>query len=56
MLDDNDTEILHFSYVLKFKLDIKHKKICKTNNTTQTFNKCAFLYDEMWYQHIPFMK
>ncbi len=39
LLDDNDIEILHFLYVLKFKLDIKHKKICKTNNTTHTFNK-----------------
>ncbi len=36
LLDDNNIEFLHFLYVLKFKLDIEYK-ICKTNNTTQTF-------------------
>ncbi len=50
MLDDNNIEFLHLLYVLKFKLDIEHK-ICKMNNTTQTFNKVVFLYDQMWYQH-----
>ncbi len=35
-----------FLYVLQFKLDIEHK-ICKKNNTTQTFNKSVFLYDQM---------
>ncbi len=35
LLDDN-IEFLHFLYVLKFKLNIEHK-ICKMNNTTQTF-------------------
>ncbi len=39
--------ILNFTtfYVFKFKLDIEHK-ICKKNNTTQTFNKFVFLYDK----------
>ncbi len=55
LLDDNNIEFLHFLYVLKFKLYIEHK-ICKMNNTTQTFNKFVFLYDQMWYQHILFMK
>ncbi len=55
LLDDNNIEFLHFLYVLKFKLDIEHQ-ICEMNNTTQTFNKFVFLYDQMWYQHIPFMK
>ncbi len=55
LLDDNNIECLHFVYVLKFKLDIEHQ-ICKMNNTTQTINKFVFLYDQMWYQHIPFMK
>ncbi len=44
--DDNNIEFLHFLYVLKFKLDIEHK-ICKMNNTTQRFNKCVFLYNQM---------
>ncbi len=39
-------EFLILLYVLKFKLDTEHK-ICKKNNTTQTFNKFAFLYDQM---------
>ncbi len=34
-------------------LSMEHQ-ICKRNNTTQTFNK--FLYDQMWYQQLPFMK
>ncbi len=42
----NNIEFLHFLYVLKFKLDIEHQ-ICKMNNTTQTFNKFVFLYDQM---------
>ncbi len=46
LLDDNNIEFLHFLYVLKFKLYIEHK-ICKNNNTTQTFNKFVFLYDQM---------
>ncbi len=46
LLDDNNIEVLHCLYVLKFKLDIEHK-ICKLNNTTQTFNKFVFLYDQM---------
>ncbi len=46
LLDDNNIEFLLFLYVLKFKLDIEHK-ICKLNNTTQTFNKYVFLYDQM---------
>ncbi len=46
LLEDNNVEFLHFLHVLKFKLDIEHK-ICKMNNTTQTFNKFVFLYDEM---------
>ncbi len=46
LLDDNNIEFLHFLYVLKFKLDIEHK-ICQMNNTTQTFNKFVFLYDQM---------
>ncbi len=54
-IDDNNIEFLHFLYVLKFNLDIEHK-ICKMNNTSQTFNKFVFLYDQMWYQHILFMK
>ncbi len=37
--------MIHFLYVLKFKLDIDHK-ICK-KNTTQTFDKLVFLYDQM---------
>ncbi len=46
LLDDNNIEFLHFLYVLKFKLDTEHK-ICKMNNTTQTFNKFVFIYDQM---------
>ncbi len=46
LLDDNNIEFLHFLYVLKFKLDIEHQ-ICKMNNTTHTFNKFVFLYDQM---------
>ncbi len=46
LLDDNNIEVLHFLYVLKFKLDIEHQ-ICKMTNTTQTFNKFAFLYSQM---------
>ncbi len=46
LLDDNNIEFLQFLYVLKFKLDIEHK-ICKMNNTTQTFNTFVFLYDQM---------
>ncbi len=46
LLDDNNIEFLNFLYVLKFKLDIE-LKICKTNNTTKTFNKFVFLYDQM---------
>ncbi len=46
LLDDNNIEFLHFLYVLKFKLDMEHQ-ICKMNNTTQTFNKFVFLYDQM---------
>ncbi len=46
LLDDNNIEFLHFLYVLKFKLDREHK-ICKMNNTTQTFDKFVFLYDQM---------
>ncbi len=46
LLDDNNIEFLHFLYVLQFKLDIEYK-ICKKNNTTQTFNKFEFLYDQM---------
>ncbi len=42
LLDDNNIEFHHFLYVLKFKLYIEHK-ICKTNNTTHTFNKFVFL-------------
>ncbi len=45
---DNNIEFLHFLYVLKFKVDIEHQ-ICQMNNTTQTFNKFVFLYDQMWY-------
>ncbi len=45
LLDDNNIEFLHFLYVLKFKLDIE--QICKMNNTTQTFNKFVFFYDQM---------
>ncbi len=46
LLDDNNREFLYFLYVLKFKLDIEHK-IYKMNNTTQTFNKFVFLYNQM---------
>ncbi len=46
LLDDNNIEFLHLLYVLKFEQDIEHK-ICKMNNTTQTFNKFVFLYDQM---------
>ncbi len=46
LLDDNNKEFLHFLYVHKFKLDIEHQ-ICKMKNTTQTFNKFVFLYDQM---------
>ncbi len=46
LLDDNNIEFLHVLYVLKFNLDIEHK-ICKMNNTTQTFNTFIFLYDLM---------
>ncbi len=46
LLDDNNIEFLHILYVLTFKLDIEHK-ICKMNNTTQTFNKFVFLFDQM---------
>ncbi len=45
LLDDNNIEFLHFLNVLKFKLDIE-QQICKMN-TTQTFNKFVFLYDQM---------
>ncbi len=44
--DDNSIEFLHFLYVLKIKLDIKHM-ICKMNNTTYILNKFVFLSDEM---------
>ncbi len=46
LLNDNNIEFFHFLYVPKFKLDIEHQ-ICKMNNTTQTFNKFVFLYDQM---------
>ncbi len=46
LLDDDNIEFLHFLYELKLRLDIEHK-ICKKNNTTQTFNKFVFLYDQM---------
>ncbi len=55
LVDDNNIEFLHFLYELKFKLDMEHK-ICKMNNTTQTFKNFVFLYDQMWYQHILLMK
>ncbi len=42
LLDDNNIEFLHFLYVLKFKLDIEDK-ICKKNNTTQTFKQICIL-------------
>ncbi len=45
LLDVNNIKFLHFLYALKFKLSIEHK-ICKMNNTTQTFNNFAFLYDQ----------
>ncbi len=41
LLDNNNIDFFHFFYVLKFRLNIEHK-ICKKNNTTQTFNKFVF--------------
>ncbi len=42
LLDDNIIEYHHFLYVLKFKIDMEHK-ICKKNNTAQTFNMYSYI-------------